>query len=263
MESIIKNLQLVRQKSPLVHNITNFVVMNNTANAILAIGASPIMAHAHPEVEDLIDLVGASVINIGTLDEYWVDSMMLAAKKANSIGKPWILDPVGAGASKYRNDTLAELLHHKPTVIRGNASEIMSLAKIDIASKGVDSANTSDEAVEAGKNLSNSTGAVVCISGEKDYVIQGDRVSMIENGHELMGQITGMGCTASALIGAFAAVIDDPFDATVSAMAVLGMAGQMASEMASGPGTMQLYIYDCLHQMGDTDITNLAKISML
>ncbi|WP_143959217.1 hydroxyethylthiazole kinase [Litoribacter populi] len=263
MESIIKHFNLVREKNPLVHNITNYVVMNNTANALLAVGASPIMAHAHPEVEDLIDIVGASVINIGTLDEYWVDSMMLAAKKANSLGKPWILDPVGAGASKYRNDTLAELLHHNPTIIRGNASEIMSLAKIDIASKGVDSSNSSDEAVDAGKSLSKSTGAVVCISGEKDYVIKDDKVSMIENGHPLMGIITGMGCTATALIGAFAAVVEDPFEATVSAMAVLGIAGQMASEMAAGPGSMQLYIYDSLYQMGDTDITNLAKISML
>jgi hydroxyethylthiazole kinase len=118
MESIVQHLKLVRDKAPLVHSITNYVVMNNTANALLALGASPIMAHAHPEVEELVELVGALVINIGTLDEYWVDSMMLAAKMANATGKPWVLDPVGAGASSYRNETLAELLHHNPTIIR-------------------------------------------------------------------------------------------------------------------------------------------------
>jgi hydroxyethylthiazole kinase len=262
MESIVQHLKLVRDKAPLVHSITNYVVMNNTANALLALGASPIMAHAHPEVEELVELVGALVINIGTLDEYWVDSMMLAAKMANATGKPWVLDPVGAGASSYRNETLAELLHHNPTIIRGNASEILSLARINITSKGVDSSNSAEEAIEAGQGLSHDTGAVVCISGQNDYVILKDKVTKIENGHHLMGKITGMGCTATAIIGAFAAVVDNPYDATVSAMTVLGIAGQLASEMAAGPGTMQMYIYDCLYQIADTDITNLAKVSL-
>jgi len=263
MESIINHLQSVRDESPIVHNITNYVVMNNTANALLAIGASPIMAHAHPELRDLVKISGASVINIGTLDEYWVESMILAAKAANEFGKPWILDPVGAGASAYRNETITKLLEHSPTIIRGNASEIMSMAKVNATTKGVDSTNTSDEALEAGIALSKKTGAVVCISGEKDYVILEDRVTAIENGHQLMGRITGMGCTATALIGAFAAVVKDPFQATVSAMCVLGIAGEMAAEKAKGPGSMQLRIYDNLYQISDTDITNLAKLSSL
>lgn len=263
MESIINHLQAVRDQSPIVHNITNYVVMNNTANALLAVGASPIMAHAHPELRDLVKISGASVINIGTLDEYWVESMIIAAKAANEFGKPWILDPVGAGASAYRNETITQLLEHKPSIIRGNASEIMAMAKVNITTKGVDSANTSDEALEAGIVLSKKTGAVICISGEKDYVILEDRVTSIENGHQLMGRITGMGCTATALIGAFAAVIPDPFKATVSAMCVLGIAGEMAAEQAIGPGSMQLGIYDALFQISDTDITNLAKLSSL
>ena len=128
-EQLWHAIQSVKQNSPLVHNITNYVVMNNTANALLAAGASPIMAHAHPEVEDMVALCGATVINIGTLSEYWVTSMLKAATKAHAIGKPWVLDPVGAGATTYRDETVAQLLDYKPTVIRGNASEIMALAK--------------------------------------------------------------------------------------------------------------------------------------
>lgn len=261
MESAISHLDLVRQKSPLVHNITNYVVMNNTANALLAIGASPIMAHAHEEIEEMVNIAGASVINIGTLDPYWVESMILAAKVANETGKTWVLDPVGAGASKYRNDTLTKLLEYSPSIIRGNASEIMALAQENTHTKGVDSTNTSDEALEAGKALSHKTGAVVCISGVKDYVIKDELVSSIENGHYLMGKITGMGCTASALIAAFAAIEKNPFKATVSAMVILGIAGELAAEKAKGPGSMQLEIYDALYHISDTDITNLAKVS--
>lgn len=261
MESAIDHLDLVRDHSPLVHNITNYVVMNNTANALLAIGASPIMAHAHEEVEEMVKISGATVINIGTLDAYWVESMILAAKAANENGKPWVLDPVGAGASKYRNETLTKLLKYSPIIIRGNASEIMALAQVNNQTKGVDSTNTSDEALEAGIALSQNTGAVVCISGVKDYVIKNDLVSSIENGHELMGKITGMGCTASALIGAFASIEKDPFKATVSAMVILGIAGELAAEKAKGPGSMQMKIYDALYHISDTDITNLAKVS--
>jgi len=162
----------VRNTSPLIHNITNYVVMNNTANALLAVGASPIMAHAKPEVEEMVTLSHALVINIGTLDEYWSESMFMASKKADSIQKPWVLDPVGAGATSYRDTVLNQLLLFKPTVIRGNASEIIALAKTaDVVTKGVDSTVISTEAIDAAKNLQAKSGAIICISGETDIII--------------------------------------------------------------------------------------------
>ena len=149
-----KNITRLREQSPLVHNITNYVVMNNTANALLSAGASPIMAHAHPEMEAMMNICQALVVNIGTLDEYWVTSMKKAATQANQLQKPWVLDPVGAGATPYRDEVLADLLKLKPTIIRGNASEIMALAKHNTTpTKGVDSSAESNEAVAAAKFL--------------------------------------------------------------------------------------------------------------
>lgn len=231
-----------------MHNITNYVVMNNTANALLAAGASPVMAHAHPEVKDMVTIAGALVVNIGTLNEYWVESMRLAAQQAQTSQKPWVLDPVGAGATAYRNQVLEELLQYKPSVIRGNASEIMALVKTTSQTKGVDSTHQSQEALEAGLDLSASTGAVVCISGATDLIIYQNQYRSLSNGHPLMAKVTGMGCTATALIGACCAVYSkDFFTATLAAMALMGVAGEIAAEKASGPGTLQLHFLDALH----------------
>jgi hydroxyethylthiazole kinase len=262
MKAILLNLKKIRENSPLVHNITNFVVMNNTANALLALGASPIMSHAHKESEDMIKIVQALVVNIGTLDEYWVKSMLMAAKKSHELKKPWVLDPVGAGATPFRNETLSRLLEFNPTVIRGNASEILAMAKENITSKGVDSTNTSQEALEAGKRLSAATQSVVCISGKEDYIIDGERVAEISNGDPLMAKVTGMGCTASALIGAFLAVEKDPFQATLSAMAVMGVAGEIAAQQSHGPGTLQLHFYDALYKLTETQLTDSLNITL-
>ncbi|QQQ29171.1 hydroxyethylthiazole kinase [Chryseobacterium indoltheticum] len=162
----------VRNTSPLVHNITNYVVMNNTANALLAVGASPIMAHAKPEVLDMVKISNAMVINIGTLDEYWEEAMLLAAKNATLLQKPWILDPVGAGATAYRDTVLSTLLKYHPTAIRGNASEIIALANANAGiTKGVDSTAQSTEALEAAKTMVQNCNSVVCISGETDIIV--------------------------------------------------------------------------------------------
>lgn len=261
MESIIiKNLTSLREKKPLVHNITNYVVMNNTANALLAIGASPLMAHAHSEMNDIVTIASALVINIGTLDEYWVDSMFMATEKANALNKPWVLDPVGAGASGYRNEVLKKLIELKPTVIRGNASEIMALVNINLASKGVDSTHQSGEALQAAIGLSTSTGAVVCISGETDYVVNAEKVVKIQNGHPLMGRVTGMGCTATAIIGAFLPAANNAFEAVVSAMTIMGIAGELAAEKATGPGSFQVAFYDALFILEKKQIS--AKINV-
>ncbi|WP_158860730.1 hydroxyethylthiazole kinase [Lunatibacter salilacus] len=262
MKAVLSNLRKVRENSPLVHNITNFVVMNNTANALLALGASPIMSHAHKESEDMIGIVQTLVVNIGTMDEYWVESMLIAAKKAHEMKKPWVLDPVGAGATPFRNETLSRLLEFHPTVIRGNASEILAMAKENIESKGVDSTNTSQEALEAGKRLSVTTKAVVCISGKEDYIIDGDLVVEIANGDLLMAKVTGMGCTASALIGAFLGVEKDPFQATISAMAVMGVAGEIAAKESKGPGTLQLHFYDALYNLTESQLADSLKITI-
>ena len=262
-ESLWNSILSVRQNSPLVHNITNYVVMNNTANALLAVGASPIMAHAHEEIDEMVSICNATVVNIGTLDEYWIESMIKAAAKAQHLGKPWILDPVGAGASKLRNTTVAALLEHKPTVIRGNASEIMALAKVSSESKGVDSVHQSTEAIEAALWLNQTTGSVVCISGETDVVVSGNEKIFIKNGHALMQKVTGLGCTATALIGAFAGnEPDNPFYATAAAMALMGIAGEMAFDKAEGPGTLQLHLLDKLYSITETEFYGHLEVEL-
>ncbi len=261
MESIVNQITHVRKKSPLVHSITNYVVMNTTANALLAIGASPIMAHAEQEVADVVKLAQALVINIGTLDESKVKSMHLAIDAANSLQKPWVLDPVGAGATEYRNKVLADMLVKRPTVIRGNASEIMALTQISATtSRGVDSANTSDQALEAAIRLSGNTGAVVCVSGERDYIIHGAKKTILSNGSPLMAKVTGMGCTATAIIGAFLGAEEDAYEATVAAMVVMGVVGEIAAGIAQGPGSLQMSFYDVLYSITPELIAERAKI---
>ncbi len=263
MEKYLWNLiQSVRTASPLVHNITNYVVMNNTANALLSAGASPVMAHAHAEVEDMVSISSSLVINIGTLDDYWFKSMELAANKAHSLGKPWVLDPVGAGATAYRDECLSRLLNFRPSVIRGNASEIMALAKVSTnITKGVDSLNQSSEAIDAGRLLNRTTGSVVCISGETDIVLSGNELYLISNGHALMQQVTGLGCSASALIGAFIGIgLADQALATAAAMSLIGIAGQIAQETAPGPGSLQTALLDKLYNITEHEFSGYLKI---
>ncbi|AFD08812.1 hydroxyethylthiazole kinase [Solitalea canadensis] len=262
-DQLVKCLSALRQQGSLVHSITNYVVMNNTANALLAIGASPIMAHSHSEIDEMVSISGALVVNIGTLDEYWVKSMELAIGKARELNKPWILDPVGAGATSFRNAMLKKLIDlHAPTVIRGNASEIMALANMHSKTKGVDSIHQSNEAVEAARLLSKSTGSVVCVSGEVDFVIKGNRMISIENGHSLMPKVTGMGCTATALVGAFCAANPEiPFEATAAAMVTMGIAGEIAAEISNGPGSLQVNFIDALYQFSPEIMLEEMKLT--
>lgn len=256
-----EHLRTVRERSPLVHNITNYVVMNNTANALLAIGASPIMSHAPEEVEDMVGICGALVINIGTLSAHWIEAMIKAAAQASVLDKPWVLDPVGAGATSYRNTALEGLLAHRPTVIRGNASEIMALAKHNsTTTKGVDSTAQSNEALNAAQWLNGAYGAVVCISGATDIIVSGDQIFRLSNGSEMMTRVTGLGCTATAIIGACCAVIDDPFEATAAAMALLGVCGEIAAEQSPGPGSLQLNLLDKLYNLTETEFTERLKL---
>ncbi|MEM7656519.1 MAG: hydroxyethylthiazole kinase [Bacteroidota bacterium] len=261
--SLFSIIEQVRTASPLVHNITNYVVMNNTANALLAAGASPVMAHAEEEVADMVGIASSLVINIGTLSPHWVRSMELAMTTAKNLGKPVVLDPVGAGATPYRNEVLAQLLAAAaPTVIRGNGSEIGATQNQAQKTKGVDSTAASHTAISAAQSLNQLLGSVVCISGEVDYVIQGDRVGEIHNGSAMMAKVTGMGCTATSLIGACLGVHEDAFEATMAAMSLIGVAGELAAKKAAGPGSLQLHLLDTLYTLSKEEFTATVRTTI-
>ncbi|WP_461532890.1 hydroxyethylthiazole kinase [Sinomicrobium sp.] len=263
MENNLWNyIQSVKKQSPLVHNITNFVVMNNTANALLAVGASPIMAHAKSEIKDMVAISGATVINIGTLDEYWSEAMLMAAEEAHRSGKTWVLDPVGAGATAFRDEISAKLLAFKPTIVRGNASEIIALAKANkTTTKGVDSTAESNEAIDAAKYLVEHYHSTVCISGATDLIIDEKTTYFVKNGHPLMTKVTGLGCSASAIVGAFASISENRTEATAAAMSLLGIAGELAEKISTGPGSLQLNILDKLHNISEQEFFENVKVS--
>lgn len=263
MENNLWNyIQSVKKLSPLVHNISNFVVMNNTANALLAVGASPVMAHAKSEVKEMVAIANALVINIGTLDEYWSESMLTAAEEASRLKKTWILDPVGAGATAYRDEILAKLLEFKPTVIRGNASEIIALVKANkTVTKGVDSTAESNEAINAAKYLVESRECIICISGATDIIIDEKETYFVENGHALMTKITGLGCSASAIVAAFAGIADNKTEGTVAAMTLLGIAGELSEKISHGPGSLQMNILDKLYNLSKPEFFKNVKVS--
>ena len=238
-------INAVRTQSPLVHNITNYVVMNNTANALLAIGASPVMAHWVSEMEEMTAIASALVINIGTLDDKWIEGMLAAGKAARRRGIPIVLDPVGAGATSQRTEAAMKIIEEcHPTIIRGNASEIMALVDAGVKSKGVDSSASSDDALESAKRLAADTGSVVVISGEVDYITNGTDVNTVEGGNPIMTSVTGMGCTSTSIVGAFAAVVSNPMVAATAAMAVMSLAGERAAEYSRGNGSMQVNFLD-------------------
>lgn len=263
VSSVWSDIQTIRSQSPLVHNITNYVVMNNTANALLAIGASPVMAHAEQEVADMTRIAKALVINIGTLSEAWVQAMQTAIKQAKESNVPIVLDPVGAGATPYRNNTIRRLLDAGiPNVIRGNGSEILSLVQTEGKTKGVDSLVASTDAVDIAREVSKMLQCTVCISGETDYVVDGDLTVKIKNGHQMMPKVTGLGCTATALCGAFIAVNTSVTQATAHAMAVMGIAGEQAAQKAAGPGSMQMHYIDALFSMTEADIAEHLNVEI-
>lgn len=257
---IWQNIRNIRTDAPLVHNITNYVVMNTTANALLAIGASPVMAHAIEEAGHMAGLARALVINIGTLSAPWVEAMARAGEEAQRRQIPIVLDPVGAGATPYRTAVARELLAAiRPAIIRGNASEIRSLLGQDSGTKGVDSLHTPDQVLSEARDLSRSARCVVSVSGPEDLIVQGDSVIRIANGHPLMTRVTGMGCTATAITGAFAAVNSNFLQAAANAMALMGIAGEIAAERAAGPGSFQVHFLDVLAALRESDITQRLR----
>jgi len=263
VDTIINALHAVREQKPLVVNITNYVVMNNTANGLLAIGASPIMAHSREEMAEMMSFSGALVINIGTLDSLWIPRMMVAVEQANNHNKVVVLDPVGCGASKLRTQTSRQIADAaNKLIIRGNASEIIALAGEQGTSKGVDSTDSSEAAVGAAQYLAKTYQCNVVVSGETDFIITADRQIKLNNGHVMMTYVTGMGCTLSALTGAltgaFAAVGEET---GLAAAAVLGVAGEIAAEQSKGPGSLQLNLLDALYLLDEETLIQRLKMS--
>lgn len=261
---VLAAIQAVRQKSPLVHSITNFVVMEVTANALLSAGASPLMAHEPDELDDLLSIASALVLNIGTLDKTWIASMHKAGAAANARKVPVVLDPVGAGASHLRTQTALGLLQAvRPAVVRGNASEIMALApeqtRTTASTKGVDSTNTSLEAADAAAALAGRFGCVVSVSGEQDMITDGTTTLLVSGGSSLMTLVTGLGCSATALTAAHVAVATSPLVGAAAGMAVMGLAGQTAAQAAHGPGSFLPLFLDALYNLNPAAAAALVK----
>lgn len=260
IQSLVNDLELVRSKSPLVHNITNYVVMNNTANALLSIGASPVMAHSVDEVADMASIASSLVINIGTLEEKWVDAMLIAGRTALERKIPIVFDPVGAGATPYRNRVCQLIIEECcPSIIRGNASEIMALSNSNVQTKGVDSTDSSDNALESARDLAKATNSVVVISGQTDYITNGTIIETVQNGNPLMARVTGMGCTATAIVAAFSAINPDMIKAATHGMSIMGIAGEIAATKSSGNGSMQVNFLDEFFNLNEETIKKTIK----
>jgi hydroxyethylthiazole kinase len=255
-------LARIRDRKPLVHQITNYVVMNETANATLALGALPVMAHAIEEVEEMVALAGALVLNIGTLSSHWVEAMVVAGRAANARGIPIVLDPVGTGATRYRTQTARGLLAELPVdVLRGNPGEVATLVGLDAEVRGVESIGAGGEAAELAREAARTLGLVAAVTGPVDHVSDGSRVAAISNGHELLATVSGTGCMATAITGAFlAAKPADAFEAAIEALVAFGVAGEDAAVEARGPGTFHAGLYDALAALDPDDLDARARV---
>jgi hydroxyethylthiazole kinase len=260
-EKTIEILRVIRREQPLIHHITNFVVMNSTANVTLAIGASPIMAHAHDEMEAMAAFAGALNLNIGTLTHEWIESMLLAGKAAGKRGIPIILDPVGSGATMLRTEAVKRILKEVPvTVIRGNASEIMSLFSEEIKIRGVDSLETVDAVRDGAHSLTRELKKIIAVTGAVDFVTNGEKAIEVHNGHPMFGRVTGTGCAATTAISCFCAANADPFTATACALGYYGLAGEEAARVSQGPGSFQVALYDALYNLSEETMLEKLKI---
>jgi hydroxyethylthiazole kinase len=254
-------LEDLRARRPLIHNITNYVAMNASANVLLALGAAPAMAHALQEVEDFVAVADALVINIGTPSLPWVTAMQKAAARAGANGKPWVLDPLGCGATPYRMQSAVTLSALSPDIICGNAAEIMSLAGEAGIGRGAASLDNTDEAIKPAAALAARTGAVVAVTGAVDYVTGGGTPVAVHAGHTLMRLSTSLGSSLSAVIAAFTTV-RPPREATLAGLAVFGAAGSAAAARCRGPGHLQAEICDELYLMTPDSLARHASIAV-
>ena len=255
-------LRRIREAKPLVHQITNYVVMNETANATLALGALPVMAHARQEVEEMVTVAGALVLNIGTLSEPWIEAMVAAGRAASTRGTPIVLDPVGAGATRYRTETAERLLRELDvTVVRGNAGEVATLLGAEAEVRGVESIAGGGDPAQLARAAAGKLGGVVSVTGAVDFVSDGDRVLAVANGHQLLAAVSGTGCMSTAVTGCFlAAKADEPLEAATEALAAFGVAAENAAEDARGPGTFHAALYDALAALDPDTLDERANI---
>jgi hydroxyethylthiazole kinase len=255
-------LARIRAQHPLVHQITNFVVMNETANATLAIGGLPVMAHAPEEVAEMAAVAGALVLNIGTLTTEWVDSMIAAGRAAGEAGVPVVLDPVGAGATRLRTESARRILDEvRVTIVRGNAAEVATLAGRAAEIRGVESI-AGGEGGELAVAAARALGCTVAVTGPVDAVSDGTDLVRIANGDPLLARVTGTGCISSAITGCFVAVDrDHPLRAAAAALVALGVAGEDAAARSSGPGSFHVALYDCLDALSSDTIDARARLS--
>lgn len=256
------HLAALRGCAPLVHCITNLVAMDLTANALLAVGASPAMVYAEAEAEAFAGLASALLVNIGTPYPAWGRAMETCAARAGREGRPWVLDPVAAGATPFRSALAERLVGAGPTLVRGNASEVLALAgAAGAAPKGVDSAHTPEQALGAARELARALGGVVAVTGPVDHVTDGERLLRVGNGVPLMARVTAFGCAASAVCGAFLTVVDDRLLAAAQGLAVFGLAGELAAERSAGPGELRWRLLDALYGLDANAVRAGVRVS--
>lgn len=264
LASLAPLLGRIRAQRPLVHHITNMVVMNDTANITLAVGASPVMAHALEEVEEMVKLARALILNIGTLTPEQIEAMVRAGKRANELGVPIVLDPVGAGATNLRTQSALRLLRELHiSAIRGNASEVGTLVGVAAETRGVDSISLSEDREVVASRAAREFGCTVAITGARDVIADGQRLARVENGHPLLATITGSGCMATTLVAAFLAVTSDVWLATTAGLVAMGLAGEMAAPKAGGPGTFRSHLLDAVAALDEETIVRGQKVSIV
>ncbi|MDQ0414012.1 hydroxyethylthiazole kinase [Mesobacillus stamsii] len=255
-------LEKVRKENPLIHNITNVVVTNFTANGLLALGASPVMAYAQEEVAEMAGIAGSLVLNIGTLLPEIVQSMVIAGKAANEQGVPVIFDPVGAGATAYRTETARRLMEElEIAIIRGNAAEIANVAGENWSIRGVDSGEIAGDVFKLAVSAAKKLETIVVVTGKDDIVTDGRSAFVIHNGHSILTRVTGTGCLLTSVIGAFAAVEKDLLKAAAAAVTTYGVAAEIAAEKYAdrGPGSFQTEFLNQLYLINEEDISSKSK----
>jgi len=262
-ERIAALREQVRQRRPLIHHITNFVVMNDTANVTLHIGGLPVMAHDREEVAEMVTAAGALVLNVGTLSPDWIEAMLIAGRRANELGIPIVLDPVGAGATTLRTTSNRRLLEElRIAIVRGNSGEIGALAGMGGVVKGVEAVVEADDPLAAAQALARQYQTVVAVTGRRDIVTDGTRVFMVDNGHEWLKTLTGTGCSATTVIAAFAAVERDYPLAAAAALACFGLAAEIAAPAARGPASFKVAFYDAIYHLSADQIRTGARVTL-
>lgn len=264
-EQIFKSLSAVKEKSPLIHHITNYVTVNDCANIVLALGGSPVMADDREEAAEMVGFASALVLNIGTLNARTIESMFIAGLRAKELGVPVILDPVGVGATKLRTNTAERLIKElKPEVIRGNMSEIKVLAGLEVAIKGVDSLADEQDSSFVAKKLAAELGSVIAITGKTDVVSDGSQVCLLNNGHAILADVTGTGCMTTSLIGTFCGAAPDYFTGAVAGIISMGLAGEFAYASlrpGEGIGTFRARLMDGIYNLTPEILAKEGKIS--